>query len=89
MCEGNCKCKDKEIKTVYVDMDWGEQMMFAVPPDMRNVTDSVSVVDEIRDEILGMVDYKLSLHQRHGFSVEQVCESIKDDIKNIFNKYSK
>lgn len=88
MCEGNCKCKDKEIKTVYVEKDWGEQMMFAVPPDGMNVNDSVSVVDEIWKEI---DDYLIRESDDIRMGIEDVkyLRRLRNDIKNIFNKYSK
>jgi len=76
------------FKTEYVPMDWGDQLKFAVPPEGENEP-SVDMVDEIKDEIIGMIDYKLELNNKHGFTVERVCGSIKDDIVNIFNKYRK
>ena len=83
MCDNNCKCKNKLEE---VEMDWGTQLKFAVPPEGENAK-GIDVTSEIEQEILEMIDYKLSLHLRHGFSVPQVCDSIKEDTINIFNKY--
>ena len=103
MCD-NCRCKSNQIEIdnssldmlrsqpkieiIEVETDYGTQLKFAVPESGMNEP-SVGVVEDLRDEVLGMIDYKLSLHIRHGFTVEQLCESIKSDIKNIFEKYRK
>ena len=89
MCRGNCKSEGQTaIETEWIATNYGQQLKFAVPEEGENV-ETVEIVDGIKDEIIGMIDYKLELNNKHGFTVEQVCGSIKDDIANIFNKYRK
>lgn len=89
-CNGNCTCKEKnDNRTEWVETDYGQQLRFAVPEEGMNVEDDFDPTEEIEQEILEMIDYKLSLHLMHGFSVPQICESIKEDTINIFNKYRK
>ena len=70
MCN-NCKCKQ-------------DQLVLAVPDECRNV--ETRSVEDIEDEINGMLDYARELDNRHHFEVNQMIDYIQGTIRDIFAK---
>ena len=85
-CNGNCTCKEKEIKTVYVEKPWGEQMMFAVPEEGMNI-DTVDVVEEIRKEIV--VYFSQMIKSRGSDYEKTTTREIYDAVLDIFYEFKK
>lgn len=88
---------DQSIRTEYVEMPYGEQLKFAddnptikfaVPPSEENVNDGVNVVDEIRDEILSIInglanDWYIEFKAIPHHKINQLVR----EVEKIFKKY--
>jgi hypothetical protein len=104
MCKDGCKCGNNQVKTEWIDMPHGEQLMFAVPPEGENevVVDRVEELWKeiaeyfVRNIMCGNALYNFAKEENvNNIELEQILKDIecrKDtmkDIEEIFNKYRK
>lgn len=89
------------ITTEYVEMPWGEQMMFAVPVESENINENVSRIEEIKKEIIKYfhdciakseqilnrdVDYSYTFKCILNTDIDANVRA-KEEIIKIFDKY--
>ena len=98
MCNDGCKCGNNQVKTKWIDMPHGEQLMFAVPPEGENEV-TIDRVEELKGEVIlcvesmrqnmkNMMFMETATYKKDMYYAKQiVLGDLSARLEKIFEKY--